>query len=196
METLTYYLDQILNWHTTLGSPLAKSLQPGLSVSEIRRKIAVLPFRMPEEFVELYAWRNGTPARNQDWVSLIEFHRFLTLEEAIEMFQVSYPIMKEFYEKTDWIMTFEDGSGDGYGVSAVEKDTSRAPVVFLFEGEGINIVFENLTQMMKTMVACFDVGVFTLGGEGDLEIDFFKLGEVAHRLNPNIDYWTQYDSTA
>jgi hypothetical protein len=194
METLTHYLDQILEWHTKLSSPLSKYLQPGLSVDEIRRKIAVLPFKMPEEFIELYVWRNGTPARNRDWVSLIEFHRFLSLEEAIETFQDSYPIMKEFYEKTDWIMTFEDGSGDGYGISAIEKDTAAAPVVFLFEGEGINIVFESLTQMMKTMVASFEAGVFTMGSDGDLATDFFKLGKVAHRLNPSIHYWTQYAS--
>jgi hypothetical protein len=194
METLTQYLDQILEWHTQLGSSLAKYLQPGLRVGDIRQKIAALPFRMPEEYIELYAWRNGTPARNRDWVSFIEYHRFLSLEEAIKIFQESYLIMKEFYVKTDWIMTFEDGSGDGYGVSAIKKDPSAAPVVLLFEGQGVNITFESLTQMMKTMVASFEAEVFTMGTDGDLATDFFKLGEVAHRLNPSIPYWTQYAS--
>ena len=194
MEELTQYLNQILDWHTKLGSPLAKNLPPGISVDEIRKKISLLPFKLPDEFVKLYAWRNGTPAGDLNGVSFMEFHRFLPLDEALDIFQKSYPIMQQFYEKTDWIMTFEDGSGDGYGISAVEEGSSTAPVVFLFEGEGVNVVFESLTQMMRTMVASFETGVYTMGKDGDLKTDFIKLGEVAHKLNPDIYFWARYVS--
>ena len=194
MEHLTQYLDQILERHTRLGSPLSEHLQPGLSADEIRKKIAVLPFKMPDEFVELYMWRNGIPARDQEWVSFMVYHRFLPLEEALDIFQETHPIIEHFYENPDWVMTFMDSSGDGYGISAVKESVSTAPVVFLFEGEGVNIVFESLAQMLKTMVASFEAGVFSLGGDGDLETDFDKLGEVAHKLNPAIQYWTQYTS--
>ena len=107
-----------------------------------------------------------------------------------------YPIIKEYYEKTDWIMTFEDGSSDGYGISAIEKGKSPsvAPIVFLFEGDGVNTIFGSLTQMMKTMVACFESGVFTMGEDGDLETDFYKFGEIAYNLNPEINYWKVYVS--
>jgi hypothetical protein len=194
MEHLAQYLDQILDWHTRLGSPLSAHLQPGLIENEILKKIAVFPFKMPEEFIELYMWRNGTPARDQGWVSFMEYHRFLPLEEALDIFRETHPIMQQFYEISDWVMTFMDSSGDGYGISAVKESGPTAPVVFLFEGEGVNIVFESLAQMLKTIVASFEAGVFSLGGDGDLETDFYKFGEVAHRLNPDIDYWTQYTS--
>ncbi|HTX79225.1 MAG TPA: SMI1/KNR4 family protein [Longilinea sp.] len=194
MEELTQYLNQILDWHTKLGSPLAKYLLPGLSKSEIRKKVAALPFAMPDEFIELYTWRNGTPARDPNWVSFIEYHRFLSLDEALDVFQMTYPITKQFYEKTDWIMTFEDGSGDGYGISAVEEVNPITPIVFLFEGEGVNVVSESLTQMMRTMVASFEAGVFKMGKDGDLETDFIGLGEIAHKLNPDIYFWTRYVS--
>ena len=192
MDELTKYLNQILDWHTKLGSPLAKYLAPGLSVDEIRKKIAVLPFRMPNEFIELYARRNGTPAHDPNWVSFIGCHRFLSLDTALGIFHETYSITKEFYEITDWLLTFDDGSRDGYGISAVKGNSPFAPVVFLFEGEGVSIVFENLTQMMKTMVASFEAGVFVLGENGDLETDFIRLGEVALKLNPDIHYWIQY----
>jgi cell wall assembly regulator SMI1 len=194
MEHLTQYLDQILEWHNRLGTPLSAQLQPGLSADEIRKKIAVLPFKMPEEFIELYMWRNGTPARIQDWVSFISNNRFLPLEEALDIFREGRLVIQFFYKITDWVMTFMDWSGDGYGISAVMESGSTAPVVLLFEGDGVNIVFESLAQMLKTIVASFEAGVFSLGEDGDLDTDFYELGEVAHRLNPNIHYWTQYTS--
>jgi hypothetical protein len=194
MEHLTQYLDQILDWHTKSGSPLSTFLQPGLSADEIRKKIGVLPFTMPEEFIELYMWRNGTPARNGEWVSFVANHRFLPLEEALEFFKEGHPIMKQFYKNSDWVMTFEDGSSDGYGISAARDGSRAAPVVFLFEGDGVNIVFESLLQMMKTMVAAFEADVFSMGMDGDLDTDFHKLGEVAHKLNPDIQYWAEYTS--
>jgi len=194
MEHLTPYLDQILEWHNRLGTPLAAQLQPGLGDVEIRKKIAVLPFKMPEEFIELYMWRNGTPGHPQDWVSFMSNNRFLPLDDALDIFREAHPIMQQFYEISDWVMTFMDWSGDGYGISAVRESDSTAPVVNLFEGEGVNIVFESLAQMLKTIVASFEVGVFSLGEDGDLETDFYKLGEVAYRLNPNSQYWMQYTS--
>jgi hypothetical protein len=194
MEPLTQYLDQILDWHNRLGTPLSAHLQPGLSADEIRRKIAVLPFKMPDEFIELYMWRNGIPARSPEWVSFIEDHEFICLEQAIDFFQETYPIMQHYYENSDWVMTFHDGGGDGYGSSAVTEGGSAAPVVLLAQGDGVNVVFKSLAQMMKTMVASFEAGAFSFEKDEGLDTDFHKLGEVAHKMNPDIHYWTQYTS--
>jgi hypothetical protein len=193
MEELTLYLNQIVDWHTKLGSPLRYYLRPGLSKDEISKKVSVLPFSLSDEFFELYAWKDGTPIRDR-WVSFIENHRFLPLDEALHHFEITYPVAKEFYEDPDWIMTFEDGSGDGYAFSAANEHSTAAPMVFHFEGEGVNMVFQNLTQMMMTMVECFQIGIFTIADDGGLDTDFFKLGEIAHKLNPEIPYWEQYTS--
>ena len=64
-------------------------------------------------------------------------------------------------------------------------------MTFLFEGEGVPIVFDTLTQMMKTIVACFEEGVFSWS-QNELQTDFYRWGEVAYRLNPNIPYWREY----
>ena len=100
--------------------------------------------------------------------------------------------MKEFYEITDWLLTFQDAAGDGYGILGCDESQESTPVAFLFEGEGVNIVFETLTEMMKTVVAWYEEGVFTMGHDGVLETDFVQMGQVAHRLSPNIHYWEQY----
>jgi hypothetical protein len=189
---LTDYLEQILEWHRKNQTPVAQLLQPGLSEDEILTRLEPVPFKMSREFVELYKWRNGMDTGGlRDDNSLFEYHAFLPLDEALSNFEISYPIMKEFYELTDWIQVFADAAGDGYGLSGAEQVVERAPVVFLFEGEGVQVVFESLTKMMETVAASFEQGVMTWD-EGQLEIDFFGWGEVAHRLNPEIKYWRDY----
>jgi hypothetical protein len=189
---LTDYLDQILAWHQNNQTPVARLLQPGLSEDEILGKLEAVPFKMPREFVELYQWRNGMAAgaAGED-NSLFEYHRFLPLDEALSNFQISYRIMQEFYDLTDWIEVFMDPAGDGYGSSAAKEVVESAAMVFLFEGEGVQVVFESLRKMMETAAAAFDEGAMSWE-EGGLETDFFAWGEVAHRLNPEIKYWRDY----
>ena len=190
--TLTDYLDQILEWHRKNQTPAARLIQPGLSEDEILRQLEAVPFKLSREFVELYKWHNGTAAGVAgDDASFFEYHAFLPLEEALSNFEISYPIMKEFYELTDWVEVFTDPAGDGYGLSGGKEMIESAPVVFLFEGEGVKPVFDSLTKMMETVAAAFEEGMMTWQ-DNQLETDFFGWGEVAHRLNPEIKYWRDY----
>jgi hypothetical protein len=191
---LTEYLDQILDWHRRYDTPVAWEIQPGLSRDEILTRIKHLPFKMSHEFMELYQWRNGVriDATSGD-PSLFEFHRFLPLEEVLEDFKMSYPIYKSFYELADWLPVFQDPAGDGYGLFKVTSSAESAQVVFLMEGEGVQIVFDSLTQMMRTIVSCFEADVFTWRAS-EMETDFEAMGEVAARLNPNIRYWRDYNA--
>src|SRR5512142_461765 len=181
-------LNHILEWHQQNDTPVARLIQPGLSEEEIAQRVQSLPFKLPREFVELYRWRNGVQVGEQDEdTSFFEYHRFLPLDEALEVFEIGYPIMKEFYELTDWVQVFQDPAGDGYGISGGPEAVQEAPVVFLFEGEGVQVVFDSLAKMLETVAQAFDEGVMTWQ-EVEMDTDFFAWGEIAHRLNPCIQY--------
>ncbi len=187
-------LNRILEWHQQHQTPVARLIQPGLAEDKILSQLQAVPFKLSREFVELYKWRNGVAwddTEEDEDSSFFEYHRFLPLEEALANFQTSYPIMKEFYELTDWVQVFQDPSSDGYGLSGGPEGAATAPVVFLFEGEGVQLVFDSLERMMETVAAAFDEGVMAWE-EGELDTDFFAWGEVAHRLNPGIRYWRDY----
>jgi hypothetical protein len=192
MSALTDSLDHILEWHRKYDTPVARLIQPGLSEDEIVEKLKVVPFKMSREFIELYKWHNGVPLeQGKAAASFFEYHCFLPLDEALADFEMSYPIVQEFYELTDWVMVFRDPASDGYGLSGGAVPSDAAPVVFLFEGEGVQVVFDSLAKMMETVAQAFDEGVMTWQ-EGELDTDFFAWGEIAHRLNPGIQYWRDY----
>jgi hypothetical protein len=190
--SLTHTLDRILDWHQRNNTPVAHLIQPGLPEDEILRMLEAVPFKLSREFIELYRWHNGVSVgEDGEDTSFFEYHRFLPLDEALHNFKESYPIMQEFYELTDWVQVFMDPAGDGYGLSGGPVAVEAAPVVFLFEGEGVQVVFENLDRMLETVAACFDEGVMSWQ-DGELDTDFFAWGDVAHRLNPEIQYWRDY----
>ncbi len=187
-------LDRILEWHQKNDTPVARRIQPGLSEAQIVARLRSVPFKLSREFVELYQWHNGIALSDDDEEeddSFFEYHRFLPLDEALDVFQESYPIMKEFYELTDWVQVFQDPAGDGYGISGGPDVVDESPVVFLFEGEGVQVVFGSLAKMMETLAQALDEGAMTWQ-EGELDTDFFAWGEIAHRLNPAIQYWRDY----
>jgi hypothetical protein len=192
--TLIDDLDRILEWHTRHRSPVAKLMRPGLSEDEILTRMSGLPFRLSREFIELHRWRDGVPAEGRaDDLSFFEFHRFLPLDDVLTNFHTTYPIVKQFYDLTDWLMVFQDPAGDGYGLLGGPRQAEATPVTFLFEGEGVQIVFDSLSHMLRTVVAAFDQGVFTWS-QNALQADYRRWGEVAHGLNPGIRYWRDYVS--
>ncbi len=189
--TLTDSLNQILEWHRKNNTPASRLLQPGLSEDEIRGMLQGIPFQVSHEFVELYRWRNGTAIGEEgEDTSLFEIHRFLPLEEAINNFQAAYPAAKTSYELSDWVQVFQDVTSDGYGVTGGSQMLDHTPVVLLMEGD-VQEVFSSLAKMMETVAAALQQGA--MGWEdGEMETDFFAWGELAKRLNPEIEFWRDY----
>ncbi len=103
-------LNHILEWHQKNDTPVARLIQPGLGEDEIAGLLKDIPFKLPREFVELYKWHNGVgwdAAEEDEDDSFFEYHRFLPLNEAVEVFQ--------------------DPASDGYGISGGPTVTDQAP---------------------------------------------------------------------
>lgn len=194
MPTLIDKLDAILGWHDRLGSRVPALLQPGLTRQRIMELERRLPFKLSEETIALYQWRNGIPlaTASNDNLFLFEMHQFLPLEDALAVFRETYPIIKEFYELTDWLPVFQDVAGDGYGAIGTAQRQASAPIVLLFEGDGVRVVFDSLEKLIDTMLACFEQGVFSIGDDRWLDTDFRALGHVARQVNPASRYWQNY----
>lgn len=84
MSELSKALERISGVVQTGRSRLAQHLQglhPGLSRADIESKICDFPFALPQEFYELYQWRNGGSLE----ISYLD--RIYSLDEAIALYQ-------------------------------------------------------------------------------------------------------------
>ncbi|MBF0353402.1 MAG: hypothetical protein HQM11_20415 [SAR324 cluster bacterium] len=183
------YLNKILTYQIQLKHPVISLLQPGLSEREILLKTSLIPIQIPREMINLYMWRNGTLAPESSTLGDMQFfygYHLCSLEEALLSFQEGYSIWQKFY-KMEFCSLFEDGAGGCCGVIP-NQDSLVSPVIQITE-LGKNIIYSNLTKMMETIASCYENGVFWIGQNGYLDADLKKYGDIALRLNPEIEYW-------
>ena len=84
MSELSATLERISGMVHKGRSRLARRLQglsPGLSLADIECKVQSYPFALPDEFYELYQWRDGGA------LDISYFARIYSLDEAIALYQ-------------------------------------------------------------------------------------------------------------
>lgn len=82
---LAAILERLLAYAVRTQPAIQARLQPGYDPDTIAR---IVPFPLPAEILELYAWHNGTPDELETYdVDLFYYHRFLPLEEAYDTYQ-------------------------------------------------------------------------------------------------------------
>ncbi|MCC0178711.1 SMI1/KNR4 family protein [Waterburya agarophytonicola K14] len=191
MSLLTETLNKIFLYLKHNYPKIASSLQPGLSDREIELKVASLPFRLPQEFYELYQWKNGTP-ETSDALNFYRHFRFLPLEEALTTFprkgRDSYLV--DEYLPYGWIpiFTFE---GEYYGVVGSQIQRYDSPIVYLYHEEAVG--YTNLTSMMQAIAECYETKVYYLNKHNYIAADSTQEEQIVLKYNPivNTPYFRQ-----
>ena len=149
--------------------------------------------QLNEELVQMFSWRNGSPAGGNPNVDLTLFcgciftpfeHSWL----AYKYFRTESP----FVGKVEHIPIMQDGGGvylcyDNYSDSKkkgmiFQYDISNFPDVYV-------VKFESLTSLLKGTLECIRKKIYTVDSNGYIDIDFKRQREVFKVLNPNIDFW-------
>ncbi|MEM6752416.1 MAG: SMI1/KNR4 family protein [Cyanobacteria bacterium P01_C01_bin.38] len=147
MSDLTDALNRIVNWlqkHPSEKYASVDVLQPGLSYEEIDKRVADLPFKLPEEVSQLYQWRNGTCEGEEDFSKFFSGYAFLSLESAIEEYE-------ELNWKFHWFPIFYLDSRDYLIVLCQSEDLAPISRIYLGGGEDGELLFSSLTEMMQTI---------------------------------------------
>lgn len=113
MSELTNALNRIFNClenHPSEKYASIDVLQPGLSYKEIERRVADLPFKLPEEVYELYQWRNGTYEGEEEKAQFFNGLTFLSLEAALDKYSELLEEAEEFIETDDCFIEDKDYS--------------------------------------------------------------------------------------
>ncbi|MBV6621910.1 MAG: SMI1/KNR4 family protein [Rivularia sp. (in: Bacteria)] len=186
MSDLTDALNRIVNWlknHTSEKYASVDVWQPGLSYEEIDRRVADLPFKLPEEIYELYQWRNGTYEGEEDFSRFFSGYAFLSLESAIKEYE-------ELNWKLHWFPIFYLDSRDYFIISCQSEDLALILRIYLGGGEGEQVLFSSLTNMMLTIAECYETGAFYFDDEGYLTSSYSKQEFIRKKYNPETrNFW-------
>ncbi len=173
-------LDRLLEYASRTQPGIRDRLQPGLDQAAIEQ---IVPFDLPDEVSELYAWANGTPGDEfAGGLDLFYYHRFLPLEEAYTIYQrlmqVNRDIGIEGYDPNLFpLFTFH---GEHYAVWFGPPSEKQGTIYFVYQGDGQ--VYDDLASMLGAILECYDEGAYEVQG-GDIVVNETLVAEIKARWN-------------
>lgn len=158
-------LERIRIWLERETPHLASSLQPALSREDIKRIMGprARHFRIPDEIVELYCWRNGQ-AEDVPFFGCLRFQPF---EDAVAYGN----LVGEYFDGSLPLMVFKElGYDAGYQVRCGPKKQKSVPV-YRWEHGDEQIETLSLTDLVIAIAEGFEGGAFRPKCEGGFDTD-------------------------
>ncbi len=176
MSQLLDALNRISDWLEAYY-PKAADFRPGLSLERIQELTKDLPFKFPIELCELYQWRNGGARGPSFNAELFPDAWFRSLEEVIEEYN---RILENTFHEDERLMylcrlTFISRGDAWFFMNCDKEDDESNQLIWLYQ-QGFYKVpcFKNLTQMMLTILECYETNVFYIDSNGYLDADWEK----------------------
>ena len=169
-----------LGRRVTLGA-----LRVGLDAQLTRSRLHEVGLPSPAPVEQLYAWRDGTETKGA--ASLDDLHFFpgfylLSLDDAIANYRA---FVTDTRWSPGWLPIFANGGGDFYVID-LRGDMPPGIRHFRIEESEHPVEFMSLADMLKTLAAAYERGVFFVDANGYLETDDAAFAEVAATLNPGV----------
>ncbi len=172
-------LERIRIWLEREAPHLASSLQAGLSLGEMRRIMGTkaAQYRIPEEIVELYSWRNG----QSEYVPFFDLLRFQPFEDAVQYANA----VEEYSNGMFPLMVFQELNYDaGYRFKCGRKKAKRAPAHLWIHGVE-RMETTSLRDLLGAVAEAFESGVFQPNDQGELDTDEDAWNAVIVRHQPD-----------
>ena len=172
-------LERIRMWLEREAPHLASSLQPGLSSEDLQRIMGPksAQYRVPEEVVELYAWRNGQ-AGNLPFFDVLRFQPF---EDAVAYAN----LVEEYFDGAFPLMVFQELNYDaGYQFRCGPEEQSSVPAYRWVHGDE-TIEASSLTNLLSAVAEGFEAGAFRPNDRGELDTDKDLWNSILIRHHPD-----------
>jgi hypothetical protein len=154
--------EEIISWHHEQRRRTGELLRPGLSKPELEAFQEVLCASLPEEFRELYAWRDGMMRGPLAEVEIFPGLQLLSSQQILEHRENALNYFDRW--SPTWVPSLWDGSNGHYVIDCGRLDASgrSAPVFSWTPASGSADPLEwytSLTQMFRVMATCFEEGL-------------------------------------
>jgi hypothetical protein len=177
--------DAILALNTNLGRALGDRLADGLPREAIVESAGQEGLELPDEIVDLFAWRNGTkPGYEMGSLWLLPGYYLLSLEEALE----NRAELREF-RSDSWLPLLSDG---GPGVLAVQcrgPGWGRVLHDDPKDDERGSVVFPSVEAMLWAIEEALASGAFFVDDQGHLDQDDVRWLPIAVRCSGAAPFW-------
>jgi cell wall assembly regulator SMI1 len=189
-ETTEQLLARLQALLETNAPIVTKSLQPGLSDTQISELEGNGGFRLSPDIRALYRWHNGTATNTT--VGLLPGHRFIPLAEAVAeralMRQQSGAAFNVFAgHREGWLHVLDDGAGDGYFYDP-ERTDAQGAFFFHFAEAGYYVWFPSLRNFLAGVIECYQSQAVKVAADGkSVDEDAVRMENIWSRFGKTRD---------
>lgn len=197
--TIAQYFERIIKKQKEIGYYFPTIIRPPATLQQIEKTERKLNLKFNNELLELYLFADGTTL---DQVTpcgktgLIPIHTFLGLKEAEEYYQTGFEQDDLFrnsntsYRPGNKLFPLlEDGAGNCHWVDLNNTENHGRVYWTNTFGEQPDYLYNSLTSLFKVIDECYQQDIFKLDGDGYLNCDYTKFGQVSQKHNSDIEYW-------
>jgi hypothetical protein len=175
-------LETILSYTARVNPDLPLYLQSGLSATEVY-ELAPVPFQLPDEVLDLYAWHNGTREHPTGaWQELFYYHMFLPLEQAFAEYQwrMQFNADEGFEVFDPYLFPLFTFQGEHYLTRGADEQRAQSEVFFDYHGSAQ--VYDTLHTMLAAIAECYESGAYAIVGDG-YELDEVQVAVIKAKWN-------------
>ena len=167
-------------------------LNPGVNPAYIRHAMDSLDLKLPNDFYELYKWKNGVTATDENSATeeLIPFGSFYSIDEAIEVYQFN-SIQHSYIDKR-YFPLFTNDTGDYYLINTDYDDLEYGMICYysppVLLSKNVLTRYDSIFNLFETLITCLKQGVYFYEN-GRIELDYEQEIVVSKKINPRSNYW-------
>ncbi len=162
-----------------------ENFNPGISRSTIQSSLIGVDQALPNDFYELYEWKNGSLECFPQLYNSGDILEFSPLELILEDIKWDlYSDAPPTY-KGCRLLPFIKIDSDTVALALGRTYPKEAHVAYIDEVGECQLYCDSITSMMTSAVECFVNGSVTISSEGDIKEDYYLSSEIWRRNNPH-----------
>lgn len=182
MTNLTNAIEKLTSHLQRKLPGFVEEFQPGISFAEIQSALSTLEYTLPDDFYELYQWRNGHPdGSRQSLGPVYDFNpiELIVQEKDWSSFGDSPPMYKGRQN-----LPFITNNSEFFSIVLGRSYAEQSHIVFVDElGETV-LQYDSITSMFESIADCFELGAYYLNDDGWIEENSALSSEVLRSRNP------------
>ncbi len=185
MTNLSKIADKLLSYLQVYTPDFAKDFNPGISRLKVEEILSPIQYTLPDDFYELYQWRNGHPEYFNQPLESGYICQFSSVEQVSENKQWDwYGKMPPIYKGCTTLPFIDDGSRF-FAIALGRSYQTESHIVYVSAFTDHPILrYDSISSMLMSTVECFEARAFYRNNEGQLQEEFQLSAEILRNNNP------------
>lgn len=193
MNRLSLLTEQLLFEIQKLELPVISILNEGLSLEKLLTFSTNSGYKLPENVVELYLWRNGTSLNKKKSYIDMEFfpyYYFMSFDNAINVrasLIKQQKIFKNFLNsKTPFKENFFpifNSLDTTFILVDCEKGNDSPLFEYITETSSLRICYDNIEAFLETLIECYKRRIYFKDKKNHLTVDLNREIDVIRTIN-------------